>query len=67
MSGFPRYGNNLPRQSKVIAKLLDLEWDIVAPGHGHARDYRGIKDREATRAEEMKVAVDELRGSRTFA
>jgi len=39
MTGFPRYGNDLRLQSKIIPLLLDLDWLIIAPGHGHVRDY----------------------------
>jgi glyoxylase-like metal-dependent hydrolase (beta-lactamase superfamily II)/ferredoxin len=39
MTGFPLYGNDLRLQSKIIPLLLDLDWLIIAPGHGHVRDY----------------------------
>lgn len=57
MSGFPMYGNNLRQQSETLPQLLDLDWDFVAPGHGHSRDYRGRQDE---RAGEMQGALDEL-------
>lgn len=39
MSGLPQYGNNKKRQAKSLEGLLDLDWHLVAPGHGHPRDY----------------------------
>ena len=38
---------------------LPLDWKLIAAGHGHARDYRGIDDQ--VRADEMQVAIQELR------
>jgi glyoxylase-like metal-dependent hydrolase (beta-lactamase superfamily II) len=70
MSGFPRYGHDLKLQSRVLPKLLDLEWQVVAPGHGHVRDYTttttlvGEEDVqrsiEEQRREEMQPAIQEL-------
>jgi len=59
MSGFPRYGNNLKQQAQTLQALLPLDWKLIAAGHGHARDYRGIDDQ--VRADEMQVAIQELR------
>eukprot|EP00535_Pseudo-nitzschia_heimii_P007898 CAMPEP_0197175688 /NCGR_PEP_ID=MMETSP1423-20130617/1834_1 /TAXON_ID=476441 /ORGANISM="Pseudo-nitzschia heimii, Strain UNC1101" /LENGTH=406 /DNA_ID=CAMNT_0042624905 /DNA_START=414 /DNA_END=1634 /DNA_ORIENTATION=+ len=63
MSGFPRYGNDPKLQSKILPRLLDLDWKILAPGHGHVRDYTlmadGACDADARR-EEMEAAIDEL-------
>jgi len=44
MSAFPRYGNNLRTQGETIGKLVAMNddnkaWSVVAPGHGHKRDY----------------------------
>ena len=58
MSGFPRYGNNRQQQSRVLPRLLDLEWQIVAPGHGHVRDYTTSEG--SRREEEMQPAIHEL-------
>jgi glyoxylase-like metal-dependent hydrolase (beta-lactamase superfamily II)/ferredoxin len=59
MTGFPRYGNLLLQQATTLQQLLTLDWTLVAPGHGHPRDYRN--DDFIMRAEEMQVAIDELR------
>ena len=63
MSGFPRYGNDPKLQSKILPQLLDLDWKVLAPGHGHVRDYtlltNGTCDTDA-RKEEMAAAIDEL-------
>lgn len=57
MSGFPRYGHNLPLQATILEKLgkLSHTWDIVAPGHGHPRTYLDI-DSEAGAGDERKLA-----------
>ena len=58
MSGFPQYGNNRSQQARVLPRLLDLDWQVVAPGHGHVRDY--TRSNGASREAEMQPAVDEL-------
>ena len=66
MTGFPRYGNDLNQQAKTLTQLLDLDWHLVAPGHGHARDYSnaieesGDGDVKSIQKKEMKEAIDEL-------
>lgn len=59
MSGFPRYGHDRKLQAIILEKLSDLDFNVVAPGHGHPRDYRG-GDRQL-REEEMLPALEELR------
>ena len=39
--------------------MLQLDWNVIAAGHGHARDYRGLDP--AVRVDEMQVAIQELR------
>ena len=65
MSGFPQYGNNLRTQAEIIQKLVrDVEWDLIAPGHGISRDYRG---REAAAKEvELQGALDDLAAARRW-
>lgn len=58
MTGFGRYGNNLEQQAETLGKLLELDWDIVAAGHGISRDYRGQSF--AVKAAELKVAQEDL-------
>ena len=63
MTGFPRYGNDLKQQAETLRKLAELaEWKIIAPGHGHPRDYRQL-DRGAVQRE-MQMALNELATSR---
>lgn len=65
MSGLPRYGHNLRQQAHTLEKLVELDWDVIAPGHGHPRDYRVSKekkDQKSHQSQEMKVALDELVG-----
>ena len=65
MTGFPRYGHNLPQQEQSLLHLLHLkEWDIIAAGHGHPRDYGTIADngqKESVKRQEMEDALVDLR------
>jgi glyoxylase-like metal-dependent hydrolase (beta-lactamase superfamily II) len=59
MTGFGRYGNQRKQQVETLERLSKLTaWDIVAPGHGHPRDYRG-HDHD-TKLRELKVAQEDL-------
>ena len=57
LTGFPRYGNNRREQMTTLERMETLDWDVVAPGHGHARSYGGRRD---LRAKEMQDAKTEL-------
>ena len=59
MTGFPRYGNDRRQQADVLERLLKgVDYQVIAPGHGHARDYRTSD--AATKSKEMEVAIEEL-------
>jgi glyoxylase-like metal-dependent hydrolase (beta-lactamase superfamily II) len=58
LTGFPRYGKNQRLQKTVLDKIEELHWDVVAPGHGHARDYS--TNTEDLRTKEMEEAKIEL-------
>lgn len=58
MSGFPRYGHDLHQQATTLQALLRFDWEFVAPGHGHCRDYIG-KHNEFREAE-IQDAIEEL-------
>eukprot|EP00978_Attheya_sp_CCMP212_P005567 scaffold12492_cov51-Attheya_sp.AAC.1 len=62
MSGFPRYGNDLPRQSRTLHTMLQHadQWDIIAPGHGHVRDYSSTPEKQTMKESEMKHAIQTL-------
>jgi glyoxylase-like metal-dependent hydrolase (beta-lactamase superfamily II) len=60
MTGFPRYGNSLSEQKESLQQFLQLDWDVVAPGHGHFRDYRGIDNKKEVQLQELRVAQEEL-------
>lgn len=62
MSGFPQFGNDPELQSKILPLLLNLNWQVLAPGHGHVRDYTLMGDDVAgdARKQEMEAAIDEL-------
>lgn len=63
MSGFPRFGNDPELQSKILPLLLDLDWQVLAPGHGHVRDYTVLEESTGNanaRNEEMEAAIEEL-------
>lgn len=57
LTGFPRYGRDLKLQKATLVQLGALSWDVVAPGHGHVRDYRGKRE---MRDEELFDAEKEL-------
>jgi glyoxylase-like metal-dependent hydrolase (beta-lactamase superfamily II) len=58
MTGFGRYGNNARQQVHSLSLLQPLEWDIVAPGHGLSRDYRGVS--RAVKDAELRQAQQDL-------
>jgi len=67
MSGFPRYGNDARLQSEILPLLLDLDWQVLAPGHGHVRDYTLQSQHQPnatsgtdSRRAEMEDAIEEL-------
>jgi glyoxylase-like metal-dependent hydrolase (beta-lactamase superfamily II) len=60
MTGFPKYGNDLRQQSEILKQLLELDWQVIAPGHGHPRDYRNVKGDDSVRKQEMQQALEEL-------
>uniref|UniRef100_A0A7S2UIR3 Metallo-beta-lactamase domain-containing protein n=1 Tax=Attheya septentrionalis TaxID=420275 RepID=A0A7S2UIR3_9STRA len=62
MSGFPRYGNDLPLQSRTLNTMLQHadQWDIIAPGHGHIRDYSSTPEKQTMKESEMKHAIQTL-------
>jgi glyoxylase-like metal-dependent hydrolase (beta-lactamase superfamily II)/ferredoxin len=60
MTGFPKYGNDLRQQSETLKQLLELDWQVIAPGHGHPRDYRNAKGDDSLRKQEMQQALEEL-------
>jgi hypothetical protein len=59
MTGFPKYGNDLRQQSEVPKQLLELDWQVIAPGHGHPRDYRNVGAMIVSAAR-MQQALEEL-------
>ena len=58
MTGFGRYGNDLEQQVDTLSKLLKLEWDVIAAGHGHSRDYR--REDDSVKAAELRQAQEDL-------
>mmetsp|Transcript_12763 Transcript_12763/g.23933 ORF Transcript_12763/g.23933 Transcript_12763/m.23933 type:complete len:433 (+) Transcript_12763:494-1792(+) len=44
MTGFPRYGNDLLKQSNTLECFTWFcsQYDCIAPGHGHPRNYRDM-------------------------
>ncbi len=49
MTGFPRYGNDTKLQAKTISNIIDTfseYWDVIAPGHGHVRNYIDLSHRQ---------------------
>mmetsp|Transcript_20219 Transcript_20219/g.30760 ORF Transcript_20219/g.30760 Transcript_20219/m.30760 type:complete len:340 (+) Transcript_20219:80-1099(+) len=62
MSGFPRYGNDLKEQARILNQMLEEfpSWSIVAPGHGHPRNYNNDNNQYSTKKEDMQIALQEL-------
>jgi glyoxylase-like metal-dependent hydrolase (beta-lactamase superfamily II)/ferredoxin len=59
MSGFPRYNSGgLDVQAHSLKQMLQLQWDIVAPGHGHPRGYG--PDEIDRKRKEMEEAILDL-------
>ena len=64
MTSFPRYGDDRMLQSHILVQLAELDWDLVAPGHGHIREYPGDRLQQSSkesRLADMQPAIDELR------
>jgi len=62
-SGMPRYNKeNHELQSKILRLLLDLDWQVLAPGHGHARDYTLLTGDSVgdLRKAEIEEGIEEL-------
>jgi glyoxylase-like metal-dependent hydrolase (beta-lactamase superfamily II)/ferredoxin len=62
MTSFPRYGNDRTQQSQILPLLAELDWSLVAPGHGHIRDY-SVSTPQTTkdqRLADMEPAIAEL-------
>jgi glyoxylase-like metal-dependent hydrolase (beta-lactamase superfamily II)/ferredoxin len=57
LTGMPQYGNDRRLQKTMLDKMELLEWHVLAPGHGHARDFTDKKD---IRSHEMQEAKAEL-------
>ncbi len=60
-SGFPRYNKESHElQSKILRQLIDLDWQVLAPGHGHARDYTLLQGANDLRKAEIEEGIEEL-------
>lgn len=62
-SGMPRYNKeNHELQSNILRLLLDLDWEVLAPGHGHARDYTLLTGESVgdLRTAEIEEGIEEL-------
>mmetsp|Transcript_25421 Transcript_25421/g.36180 ORF Transcript_25421/g.36180 Transcript_25421/m.36180 type:complete len:340 (-) Transcript_25421:60-1079(-) len=65
LTGFPRYGNDQNQQSETLT-LMETQiegWNLVAPGHGHFRDYSTADGGEHLKKREMQEAREELAAS----
>ena len=65
MSGFPRYGNNMRIQSNTIRKFGKIAglFDVVAPGHGHVRQYASLatnEEKEQAKKQDINAVLEEL-------
>jgi glyoxylase-like metal-dependent hydrolase (beta-lactamase superfamily II)/ferredoxin len=66
MTGFPQYGNNLRKQASTLRKLLNYDWDVIAPGHGHHKDYRMVTNKEQVKCDDVEHAIDEMKQHRRW-
>ena len=67
MTGMGRYGNNLRQQAEMLKDLVKLDWEIIAPGHGHPKDYRHMKsavERKLAQKHDSEVAMEDLMARR---
>lgn len=63
MSGFPRYNSGgRELQAKTLQLIVDNsnQWDMIAPGHGHPRDYRDVPNKQEMKQQDLSHAVKEL-------
>ena len=61
LTGFPQYGNNRLQQAETLQWLKDLDWTIVAPGHGHVKNYGNHQHSlSSSRNQELEDAIQEL-------
>lgn len=67
MSGFPQYGNNLQQQALTLNKLMDYEWDLILPGHGHMKDYTHVHDdKEDVKRMDVEEAIAYMKTTRKW-
>jgi glyoxylase-like metal-dependent hydrolase (beta-lactamase superfamily II) len=66
MTGHPNYGNDLQKQTSTLRRLLDYEWDVIAPGHGHHKDYRLVDNKEQVKRDDVERAIDEMKKHRRW-
>lgn len=62
-SGMPQYSKeNFELQANILRLLLDLDWQVLAPGHGHARDYSLLTGDSLSdlREAEIEEGIEEL-------
>jgi glyoxylase-like metal-dependent hydrolase (beta-lactamase superfamily II) len=56
MTSFPRYGNDRMLQCRILPLLLELDWSLVVPGHGHIRDYTTVSSATTTTTNDQRIA-----------
>jgi len=61
MTAFPQYGNNLQRQAQVLQKLLEYDWDVILPGHGHSKDYTHVDNKEDVKRHDVEQAIEYMK------
>ena len=67
MTGFPQYcKGSREGQIGTLRMILSISgvWDVIAPGHGHVRDYAALEGDAARvgriKRDEMEAAIEEL-------
>ena len=66
MTAFPQYGNNLQTQAEVLKRLLDYDWDVILPGHGHHRDYTHVENKDQVKRDDVDNAIAQMKQTRKW-
>jgi glyoxylase-like metal-dependent hydrolase (beta-lactamase superfamily II)/ferredoxin len=67
MNAFPRYGNNLKQQAKTLKELLEYDWDLILPGHGHKMDYTIIEgNKDQVKQKDVQQAIEHMKSTRKW-
>lgn len=67
MNAFPQYGNNLREQASTLEHLLEYEWNVVLPGHGHMKDYTNVEhETQEVKRKDVEEAIAHMKKNRKW-